>query len=217
MPRGAGHQRIDQLLRVLMGIERIPGRPGDARGKRRAVRARLLAVEQLHRQAGGAPLGDQALEQRPLPLVEEIDHAAAGPELEAVEFRRQAVREPAARQPQLHLQAGPARVQPLIAGVATGSAPGRRLRLDQEHPLLAARQEIGRGGADDAPADDNDVDAIAHARPPGPSNQSFRWKEARVSMQSRFQERYSSTPAMPSSRPRPERCRPPKDVSTWRI
>src|SRR5262249_12351795 len=109
------------------------------------------------------------------------------------------------------------RVQPLIAGIAAGGAPGRRLRLDQQHAQLALPQKVGCGGTDDTATDDDDVDTLAHARPPGPSNQSFRWKELRVSMHSRFQERYSSTPAMPSSRPRPERWRPPNDVSTCRM
>src|SRR5262249_15725350 len=153
----------------------------------------------------GAPLGDQGLEQRTLPFVEEIDHAAGGPELEAVQLLRQCVGESAPGQPQLDLQPGPARMQPLVPGIAAGGTPGRHLRFDQQRAQLALRQKVGRGGADDTTADDDDVDVVVHTRAPGPSNQSFRWKELRVSMQSRFQERYSSTPARPSSLPRPER------------
>src|SRR5262249_6956228 len=163
---------------------------------------------QLHGQAGLAPLGDEGAEQRELALIGEIDHAARRPHLEVIELLTELVRQAPSRKPQLHVDAGLAGMKPLESGIAAGGTPRRGLAFDHQHTDPLAGEEIGGAGADDPGAQHNDVGmgavhlapALAHRA--APSNQLLRWNSLRVSMQSRFQERYSSTPAMPSSRPR---------------
>src|SRR5262249_46141984 len=161
---------------------------------------------------GPAPLIDERAEQGRLALVEEIGHAAAGPQLEIVELVLQLVGEPATRFAEIHLDPGLASMQPLEPGIAARGAPARMLAFDERDAHALAGEEVGRRGADDAAPDDEHLGGRwCHALP---SNQVLRWKALRVSMHTRFQDRYSSTPAIPSSRPKPDRCRPPKEVST---
>ena len=106
-------------------------------------------------------------------VLEEIDHPAAGTELEVVERSDQIVVQPPSREGEFHLHPLGAGVGPDVSGVSTRRAPCRGMLIDDRraYPLLG--KEIRRRRTNDPAADYEHLGPRLHpAHPfrPRPSN-----------------------------------------------
>ena len=160
----AAAERPDIARGVDLGIERAERRADHAVGQDRRDLARLVAVEQPHRDAvGRAPL-DELAHDDGLVLGREVDQPAVGPQPEVrPELLGQALERVARRHHQIELRTAPPGVEPDVAEVATRRPERQPLGLEQDDRCPAPGQVIRGRGADDPAADDEDIRGRRHA------------------------------------------------------
>ena len=158
MALGRRGERPHVPARIDLGIQRAVRRTEHRVRQDRGDLARLVTVQELHRDAIRDACVDEFAHDHGLRLGLEVDQAAPGPQAEVrTEFLRQVLQLVPGGHREVQFRPASSRVEPDVAEVAPGRSRGEPIGLEQDDVRAPPGQVVGGRRPDDPAADDQHI------------------------------------------------------------